>query len=208
MYGIAASFANPPKLTESPFSHKKIGNKKKAFTYMVETLTMESVRRGLKRKSKNSRATIIQFFKDKPLNDTDTAFVNKTISEHKTMMELEIKEYERENPTEVEGSKRAHMRISDKLRFIMTLFHDDVKEKLRTTQDVLSRDQIDARNSIAEKAFDYFGAVGDVFNDDDWIAVIPAMPFLHDEMKEPKLISRSEFTITRDKVKTVFADMR
>ena len=90
----------------------------------------------------------------------------------------------------------------------MALFHDDIKEKLRTTQDLLSRDKLDARNSIAEKAFDYFCAVGDVFNDDDWIAVILAMSFLHDGMNEPRSIPRSDFTITRDKVKTVFADMR
>ena len=114
MYGIAASFANPPKLTESPFSHKKVGNKKKAFTFTVETLTMESVRRGSRRKTRNSRASLIQFFRDKPLNDTDTAFVNKILSEHKNIIELKIKEYEKENPTEVAGSKRAHMRITDK----------------------------------------------------------------------------------------------
>ena len=33
IYGIATSFANPPKLTESPFSHKNFGNKKKAFLH-------------------------------------------------------------------------------------------------------------------------------------------------------------------------------
>jgi len=72
----------------------------------------------------------------------------------------------------------------------------------------LSRDELDARNSIAHKAFDYFAAVADVFNDDDWVAMIPAMPFLHDGLKEPQSITQSDFTITRDKVKTVFSDIR
>ena len=70
------------------------------------------------------------------------------------------------------------------------------------------RDELDARNSIAEKAFDYFGAVGDFFNNDDWVAVIPEMPFLHDGLKKPQSIKRNDFTITRDKVKTLYADMR
>ena len=78
----------------------------------------------------------------------------------------------------------------------MALFHDDVKEKLRTTQDLLSRDKSDTRNSIAKKASDYFGAVGDVFNDDDWVAVIPGMPFLHNGLQEPQSIKHSEFTKT------------
>ena len=77
MYGIAASFEKPPNLSESPYSHKKSGNKKKTFTFTVETLTMESVQRGSKRKIRNKMEKLIQFFRDKPLNDTDTAFVNK-----------------------------------------------------------------------------------------------------------------------------------
>ena len=111
-------------------------------------------------------------------------------------MELEIKEYEQGNPTEVAGSKRAHIRITDKLQFIMALFHDNIKEKICTTQDLLSRDELNARNYIAEKAFDYFGAVGDVFNNDDWVAVIPMMPFFHDELKEPQSIPGSDSSIT------------
>ena len=41
MYEIAASFENPSNLSESPYSHKKFGNKKKSFTLTIETLTLE-----------------------------------------------------------------------------------------------------------------------------------------------------------------------
>jgi len=91
-------------------------------------LILESVRRESKRKSRTKKETLLQYFRDKPLDDTDIAFVSKFLLEHKNFMELEIKEYNQENPTEEAGTKRVHMRLSDKFRFIMALFHNDFKE--------------------------------------------------------------------------------
>ena len=114
MNEIAASFGNPPNLTESPYSQKRNNNNKKSFTFIVETLTLESLQRGSKRKTRIKKEKLVQYFCDKPLNDTDTAFVNKILLEHKNFMEREIKEYKQENPTEEAGSKRAHMRVTEK----------------------------------------------------------------------------------------------
>ena len=88
------------------------------------------------------------------------------------------------------------------------LFHDDVKDKLCTTQNLLKRDELDTSNSVPEKVFDYFQSVADVFNANNFVAVVPAMPFLHEGMKKTQSIELGDFILTRDKVKTVYGDMR
>ena len=88
------------------------------------------------------------------------------------------------------------------------MFHNEVKDKIHTTQDLLKQDELDARNSIPEKVFDYFQAVADLFNDNDLVAVIPAMPFLHEGFEQALSIKLGDFILSRDKVKIVYGDMR
>ena len=44
--------------------------------------------------------------------------------------------------------------------------------------------ELDAQNSIPGKVFDYFQAVSDFFNNEEYEANIPAMPYLHEGLND------------------------
>lgn len=80
---------------------------------------------------------------------------------------------------------------------IVAFFHADVKDKICQTQELLKQDQIDTRNSIPEKVFDYFQTVTYVFNNDDFVANIPAKPFLYDGFMAAKSIKLGDFCFNK-----------
>ena len=73
--------------------------------------------------------------------------------------------------------------VLNRLCLLEGFSHDLAKEHIRETQEILSRAQLDARNSI-HKVIDYFQLVCDICNNDNFFAHIPAMPHLHDEFKK------------------------
>ena len=66
---------------------------------------------------------------------------------------------------------------------------------------------MDARNSI-HKVIHYFQLVCDICNDDNFVAHIPAMPHLHDELKQARNIKKDNYEYICNKVKEEFNSMK
>ena len=108
----------------------------------------------------------------------------------------------------MEGNpSRSYITVLNRLCLIEAFFDDDAKEHIRQTQEILSRAQLDARNSI-HKVIDYFQLVCDLCNNESFVAHIQALPHLHDELKRALIIKKDNYEFTRDKVKEEFNNMK
>ena len=90
---------------------------------------------------------------------------------------------------------------------IEAFFDDDAKEHIRQTQEILSRTQLDARNSI-HKVIDYFQLVCDLCNDESFVAHIQALLHLHNELKRARIIKKDNYEFTGERVKAEFNNMK
>ena len=118
-----------------------------------------------------------------------------------------VTEYNLENSSEGKPKTRSYITVLNKLRLIEAFFDDSAKEHIRQTQEILCRAQLDARNSI-HKITDYFQLVCDLCNNENFVAHIPAIPNLHNELREARVIKKDNYEFTRDKVKEEFNNMK
>ena len=101
--------------------------------------------------------------------------------------------------------KDAPMVMQDRMRLILTLYDDEVLEAYRKSQEVMTRAQLDARNSDASHD-DFYTLAATKFNNTEWKATSTALPELHGTFEESKeWPKRKEYTIDRDKIKSIFS---
>ena len=87
------------------------------------------------------------------------------------------------------------------------MFDETVKDCLRSTQDVLNRDQLDAQNSVLHVTSWYEG-VTDLYNGPNYLAEISALPLLHTNYTAARSIKLNDYRFTATKVKWWYNRMR
>jgi hypothetical protein len=99
--------------------------------------------------------------------------------------------------------------IDDRLRLIEAFLSDEAKPKLIQTQECLTRQELDARNSDSAVT-DYFAAVAKVFNDETWVPTLLVVYDLHPSLEEARELPLKEggYRATRAKVKDKFQEMK
>ena len=90
-------------------------------------------------------------------------------------------------------------------RLIEALLSDVAKPHM--VQESLSRQQLDARNSIVRDK-DYYEIASDVFNDPDYTPTLVPAPTLHPELEVSRELPLTEYRMTRSKVKDVHDSMK
>ena len=216
--GIKCSFDNSMELlANEPYSNKMFAKEKKTFKPMTAHLRMEIARRlgsggdlendeeakkaGKPFKSKN-KEWLLSFLHDHPLSNKNRAWVERTELKFRNLLQNKIQQDSDLSAT------RAHISGDDRLRLIEALFDDDARSLLASTQEVLSREQLDARNSVVMNETDYFQKVADLANSPDFVANILPMPELHPDFAEAQSVEPTSYQFTRAKVKEVYNDMR
>ena len=200
------TLADPPDLDEEPYGNKLFKKKKKDFKPSVESLKKEAIRRNIKlRKTNLSRSYLEKLLDKVPLCPTDVLYVKKKEQEYRKTLQARIDRNGQENPGTTE--KQKYLSHDNKLRLVCCMFDESVKDNLRSTQDVLNRDQLDARNSVLHVTSWYEG-VTDLYNDPDYLAEIPALPLLHENYTTARSIKLDEYKFTVTKVKWWYNRMR
>ena len=87
------------------------------------------------------------------------------------------------------------------------MFDETVKDRLCSTQEVLNRDQLDARKSLLH-VLSWYEGVSDLYNDPDFVAEIPAIPLLHTNYGTARSIKLDDYRFTPSKVKWWYNRMR
>jgi hypothetical protein len=108
-------------------------------------------------------------------------------------------------------SPRAGAWISNEpyLRLYHCVFHDDIRHLLSSMNNVMDRDELDARNS-SERPETFFEAVACIFNDDAVLFVTSSLPDLHYSFGSPIVLDFEDMParVTPEECKKRFADSR
>jgi len=141
------------------------------------------------------------------LPDVDMAYLKKMEATYRKACEKKVTEDQHNNMTEASQPTTGRLTVELRLRLIEAMMSDEAKVKLLSTQECLSRQQLDARNS--EMAVeDYFATVARVFNDQDWIPTTTPLPDVHQELATAIQIPLRNYSITREKVKEKYNEMK
>jgi len=94
---------------------------------------------------------------------------------------------------------------ADRMRLICCFQDDAIVEAYKVSQEVMTRQELDARNST-QRDDNFYELVVAKFNDESWVPKSMAVPNLHEDYSEehewPK---RDECTLTEEKTKDIFA---
>ena len=86
---------------------------------------------------------------------------------------------------------QSHMNKMDRLRFVECFIDPIIKEAYLRTQDhVMTRIQLDARNSPVQP-IDFYKLISDKFSKESFVLIIPAMPELHKDYLEETILDYS-----------------
>ena len=98
--------------------------------------------------------------------------------------------------TDANTAVRICITSNDRLRLAAMFDENDVKAAYIQSQIALSRTELDARHSLKT-----FGEVACArFNNEEWIANIPALPNLHGEFASSQCIGKGRYTLTIEKL--------
>jgi hypothetical protein len=118
---------------------------------------------------------------------------------------------ERERDNGGDGSTRGTAWTTNEpyLRLYHSMFHEDVKGALVRMNQVLDRQQLDARNS-GNRPETFFEAVARVYNDESIIFITESLPDLHYTFAHPITLSLDDVPgeVTAEECKKRFADAR
>ena len=95
------------------------------------------------------------------------------------------------------------------LRLYHCIFHDDVRAALMRMNNVMDRQELDARNS-ASRPETFFESVARVFNDDTTFFITESLPDLHYSFAHPMTLAFDDMPgpVTPEECKKRFADAR
>ena len=190
-----------------PFNHKKFKHSKKKHKMSKNILTSYIKRKDPTTKLSNKKIpdliTILQTDAFS-LSGKDLEYLKRQLQEYKDKCQATIDE---PSPATVDttspsSDSRANITVDDRLRLIEAMLCDESKEKLASSQECLSKEQLDARNSI-QAIEDYFETVSNVFNNPESNLSLTVYPDLHPELSEPRDLLLKEYRTTRAKVKDI-----
>ena len=116
--------------------------------------------------------------------------------ENKTNEENEIKE----------RSCGPNITNNDRLRFCEAMISDDVQILYRQSQDLLTRNALDSRNSVM-RVVDFYDKVTTFFDDIAFIPETEYLPNLHADFADSKKIPLGEYRMPRDKSKDLIVSV-
>ncbi len=73
---------------------------------------------------------------------------------------------------------------NDRLRFVECLRDATIKEAYLRTQEIMTRTELDGRNSNVHQ-LDFYDLISQFFNNPDFVPIIPPLPNLHEDYMEP-----------------------
>ena len=109
-------------------------------------------------------------------NEVDKEYITDREKEYRLL--LITKEDEAEKA--IEDSRIPNITTTDWLRYLEVMLSDEVKVLYRSSQDWLSRGNLDARNSVV-CLFDFYDKVVEVFNNPEFIPETLKLPDLHED---------------------------
>lgn len=157
--------------------------KKKSISITKPMVIQELRRRNAKKLNVNNKKVdeLFDVFKEIPLEDArDITFIKDSISQYMTEIKNAIEEAE-----ERKKKTGGRAEVTDRLRWMITIdLCDDVREAYQKIQEVLNREQLDARNTDAAPK-DFHDLVTERFNDETWAPETFANPDLHSFFSSP-----------------------
>jgi hypothetical protein len=205
-YGLSNDGRKLGDLSLEPYASS---NKKKMFTPSVKQLCLEIVRQAAARLIKAPRSS--HYTKERcykwlmlyPLaHPNDVAFLVRE--------ELRFKAEVEEATNEVRVKKSANWVDNDPfLRLYHCLINDKVKAAFLTRDNVLNREELDARNSD-QRPKTYEQEAAELFNNTAFAPTSLHLPSLHSDFDQAKLLRLEDMpgAITPEEVKSRMADSR
>ncbi len=200
---------------EEPFSNKALNLGKRTLKPTLNLCVKEYLRRHPTASGyKNWKLNDFQKkLSDETLPKKDQRFVERRLEEHKECLLEAIKEHQlkTQNPSandpNAAGGKTPAITTNDRLRLIEAMLSDEAIGHLHASQEVFTRAELDARNSVA-RVVDYFEAVANVFNQPDFVAITKALPGLHPELDVSRTINLGSYRMDTTKAKEKYHEMK
>ena len=176
-----------------PCCHKLFEKQKKKHKPSITLLKKEIKRRkpdfkGLSNKKVDDLIAILKG-DDMKLDDVDQRFVSRMEKEVKASLQQATDE---SMSASASSSKSVSISVDDRHRFVEAMLCDDAKDKLTSSQECLSREQLDARNSVMN-VLGCFETVAETFNDPSFTPHLVAAPSLHPELAESRPLPQTCF---------------
>ena len=167
-----------------PCNHKLFEKTKKKHRVTISFLKQEIKRRkpdfkGLSNKKADELVSILKK-DDMKLPSEDKSFVESQEKACRESLERLIEESTSNSPG---GAKPGNITNDDRFCLIEAMLCDESKQKLASSQECLSRQQLDARNS-AVRIMDHFETVADVFNRETFTPHSISIPGLHPDLEQ------------------------
>ena len=135
LIGLRLTLDDPPKLEQEPYGNNLFKKKKKDFKPSVESLKKEAIRRGCNLRSTNlTRQYLYKFIVAVPLHSIDVIYVKKVELQYRKTLQDRIDKHDKENPDALK--KKKYLSTDNKLRLVVAMFDETVKDRLRSTQEV------------------------------------------------------------------------
>jgi hypothetical protein len=208
--GIHEDVPNMVDLTEvEPFKKALDLNvlKKKPISLSKQIVIQELRRRKAFKKLNANNKKIEELFEmlnETVLGENDKQFVKESVTEYLTQISTAVKEAE-----ERKKASGGRAEVTDRLRWIIAIdVCGDIREAYLKLQDVLSREQLDGRNSD-NAAMDFHDLITVKFNDDSWVPETNPIPDLHSFFANSISCRKREYySLTREKSKHMLLDYK
>jgi hypothetical protein len=181
--------------------------KKRAITLTKPLLCLELKRRDDKVKPNMNNKKVEDLFamiSEKDLEDSDKEYVKEMTSGFISDITKAIDE---SNAKKSDTGGRIEM--TDRLRWIMAIdLFGDIRIAYMGLQEVLNREQLDARNTASAQG-DFHDLVVAKVNDDSWVPETMAIPDLHSTFAEPiSCPKRDNYNLTRERSKNLLMEFK
>ena len=195
----------------APYNHQLFKNSKKNHKISNPLLKVEIKRRDSSAKLSNKKQNdLLELLKSNPLPAKDIEYLKRQESSYKAKCQQAIDEHAQSSTAAAApapSDRGPNITLDDKFRLIEAFFSDKAKERLAATQLCLSREEIDARNSVLAVE-DYFETTAKVFNDPNWVPTLKAYPHLHPELAHSRELPLKDYRATRSKVKDKYGEFK
>ena len=195
----------------APYNHQLFKNSKKNHKISNPLLKVEIKRRDFSAKVSNKKQNeLLEMLKSNPLPAKDIDYLKRQESSYKAQCQQAIDGHAQSSTAATApapSDRGPNITLDDRLRLIEAFFSDEAKERLAATQNCLTREELDARNSVLAVE-DYFETTAKVFNDSNWVPTLKAYPGLHPELSYSRELPLKDYRATRSKVKDKYGEMK
>ena len=156
------------------------------------------------RKMKNKDLlALLQSEELKVSNNVDKKYIADREKEYRMLLIAKEEEAEKER----EDQRGPNITSTDRLRYLEVMLSDEVKVLYRSSQDCLTRSNLDARNSVM-RVVDFYDKAVEVFNNPEFVPETVALPDLHDDFANVISLPLKDYRLTRDKAKDLMVSIR